>query len=130
MGSFLSLAWEYSRALKFCTPTGLATINHKVFIEIYNQICSNSLSECAIRAKWKRAELHSLNKQRILDDSDVKDFSHTTSEYLPPSLSEGPNGLFSIPKKFQNVQALISTLEAVSIPSRQRDMKKLSHIAL
>ena len=130
MDSFSPLAQKYSRALKLCTLTGLVIINRKVFIEIYNQIHPNSLSERAIQAGWKRAGLHSLNKQRILDDSDIKNFGHTTSEYLSPSLSEGPNGLFSTPKKFQNVQALISTLEAASTPSRQRGIKKLDHIAL
>ena len=130
MGPFSPLAREYSQALKKYTPTGLAVINRRVFVEIYAQIQPNSLSVRAIRAGWKRTGLYPLNKQRILDDSEVKSYGCTTPEYQPASIPEGLNGLLATPKKVDEIQTLISKIQAASTPTTRRAVDKLGHATI
>jgi hypothetical protein len=103
MGPFSPLARQYSQSLRKFTPTGTATLNRRIFINIYAKIRPSAISERAIRAGWKRTGLHPFNKQRILDDEEVKAFGRTTPEYQPAPLSEGPNGVYSTPKKFEEI---------------------------
>ena len=130
MGPLSPLAREYSKAIKKRTPTGLTAINRKIFVEVYAEIRPNSLSERAIRAGWKRTGLYPSNKQRILADPEVNSFGRTTPEYQPPAAPEGPNGLFSTPKKFEAFRALISTIEATTTPTTRRRVEKLGNAAI
>jgi hypothetical protein len=130
MGPFSPLAREYSRHLKEKTPTGFVILNRKIFIQIYAQIRPIALSERTIRAGWKRAGIYPQNKQRILDIPEIKNFDRTTPEYQPPSVPEGPNSIFSTPKKFEEIRAIISQLEATSTPITRRVIEKLGHAAV
>lgn len=130
MGPFSPLAREYSKELKLRTPTGLVTINRRIFIEIYDRIRPLAMSNRAIRAGWKRTGLYPLNKQRILDDEDIKNFSRTTPEYQPEPIPEGLNGLFSTLKKFEDIRELISTVQAVVSPSKRMAVEKLGNAAI
>jgi hypothetical protein len=78
----------------------------------------------------KRTGLYPSNKQRILEDEEVKSFDRTTPEYQPNPVSEGPNGLFSMPKTFEEIRALISTVQAAVSPSKSMAVEKLENAAL
>jgi hypothetical protein len=108
MGPFSLLARQYSQSLRKFTLTGTATLNRRIFINIYAKIRPSAISERAIRAGWKRTGLYPFNKQRILNDEEVKAFSRTTPEYQPAPLLEGPNGVYLTPKKFEEIRAIIS----------------------
>ena len=130
MGPFSPLARKYSQALREYTPTGTATLNRRVFIEIYAQIRPEALSERANRAGWKRIGLYLKNKQRILDDDEVKIYGRTTPEYQPSPVPEGPNGLLSTPKKFEDIQAIISQITVRSSPTTRRAVEKLGNATI
>ena len=130
MSPFSSLAREYSKALKKYTLTGYATLNRKIFTQIYAQIRSTALSERVIRAGWKRTGIHPLNKQKILDLSEIRNFERTTPEYQPPAVPQGPQGIYTTPKKFKDICATISKIEAASSPTTRRVVEKLGHAAL
>jgi DDE superfamily endonuclease len=130
MGPFSPLLNAYSKALQKFTPIGVATLNRRIFIKIYAEIRPKSLSERVIWAGWKRMGLYPLNKQGILDDEEVKNFGRTTPDYQPPPVPEGPNGVFTTPKKFEDIQALKSQLELQSTPITRRKIEKLGNAAV
>ena len=130
MGPFSPLSRAYSKAVKKYTPTGVATFNRRIFIKVYAQIRPESLSERAIRAGWKRTGLWPLDKQRILDDPDIKNFGRTTPEYQPLRQSTSSLGLYSTPKKFEDYRALKEELELNSTPCTRRKIEKLGNAAL
>ncbi|KAF7505155.1 hypothetical protein GJ744_001221 [Endocarpon pusillum] len=130
MGLFSSLSRAYSKALKKFTLTGVVTLNRQIFIKIYAQIRPESLSERAIRAGWKRMGLFLLNKQRILDDEEVKNFGRTTPEYQPLAIPEGPLEAFTTPKHFKAIRALKTQLKLQSTPSTRRKIEKLGNATL
>jgi hypothetical protein len=89
-----------------------------------------TLTERNIRAGWKRAGIWPTNKQKLLDDPDIKNFSRTTPEYQPPTIKEGPNHLLATPKKEDELRALISTIAAKVTPRTRRSVRKLGHAAI
>jgi hypothetical protein len=130
MSPFSSLARQYSQSLRKFTLTGTATLNRRIFIDIYAKIRPSAISERAIRAGWKRTGLHPFNKQRILDDEEVKAFGCITSEYQSAPLSESPNGVYLTLKKFEKIRAIISQIKATSTPLTQRAIRKLGNATL
>ena len=130
VGPFSPLSVAYGRLVQEYTPTGFTSLNRTVFTKLYIQARQMTLTERNIRAGWKRAGIWPLNKQRLLDDPTVKNFGHTTPEYQPPPVQEGPNHLFATPKKQDEFRELISTIQPKVTPRTRRSIRKLGHAAI
>jgi DDE superfamily endonuclease len=130
VGPFAPLSRAYSRAVQEYTPTGLAPLNRAIFQQFYIRARRESFTERNIRAGWKRAGIWPTNKQRLLDDPEIKNFGRTTPEYQPPPVREGPNRLLATPKKRGEIRELISSIEARVTPRTRRRVRKLGHAAV
>ena len=130
VGPFSPLSKKYSHLLSAYTPTGLATLNRASFTQIYIQARTESFTERNIRAGWKRAGLMPLNRQRLLDEPQVRDFGRTTPETQPPPVHEGPNHVLATPKKLEDFEALRRTVSSKLSPLSRRHLEKLEHSAV
>ncbi|ERF76577.1 hypothetical protein EPUS_05850 [Endocarpon pusillum Z07020] len=127
---FSPLTTAYGRAVEEYTPTGIATLNRSVFSLLYVQARQTAFTQRNIRAGWKRAGIWPINRQKLLDDPEIKNFGRTTPEYQPAPVKEGPNHLHSTPKKANEIRELQATIEAKVTPRTRRSVRKLSHAAL
>ncbi len=130
VGPFSPLSAAYSRTVEEYTPTGVAVLNRSVFTLLYIQARQQAFTERNIRAGWRRAGIWPINKQRLLNDPEIKNFGRTTPEYQPAPVKEGPNHLYSTPKKANEIRELKAQIEAKVTPRTQRAVRKLSHAAI
>jgi hypothetical protein len=127
VGPFSSLANHYGKAVQKYTPTGFATINRATFTTLYQEVRPKAITERNIRAGWKRSGLWPLNRARIAEDPEIKNFGRTTPEYQPPQQCVGQ---FDTPKKLQDYEDLAVQVEAVTTPSKHVPIRKLIHGAV
>ncbi|ERF76576.1 hypothetical protein EPUS_05849 [Endocarpon pusillum Z07020] len=130
VGPFSPLSSAYSRAVEEYAPTGIAVLNRSMFTVLYVRARQEAFTERNIRAGWRRAGIWPINKQKLLEDPEIQNFGRTTPEYQPAPIKEGPNHLYSTPKKLDEIRELQAQIEAKVTPRTQRSVRKLSHAAI
>ncbi|ERF69214.1 hypothetical protein EPUS_02181 [Endocarpon pusillum Z07020] len=127
LGPFSPLKAAYGQLVQRFALTGLATLNRRVFTKLYIEARQTTFTERNIRAGWHRTGIWPLNKQKLLNDPEIRNFGRTTPEYQPPATSDG---LYSTPKQSDNLRALIRQIEAKTTPQTRRAVRKLGHSAI
>ena len=130
VGPFSPLSAAYGRTVQEHFSNGYGTLNRATFTKLYLGVRDGAMTERNIRAGWKRTGIWPLNKQKLLEDPDIRNFGRTTPEYQPLPIQEGPNRLFSTPKKHEEFQELQRKIEAKVTPRTRRAVRKLTHAAM
>ena len=79
-------------------------LNRKIFTKLYIETRQTTFTERNIRAGWHRIRLWPLNKQKLLNDPEIRNFGRTTPEYQPLTTSDT---LYSTPKQSDSLRTLI-----------------------
>jgi len=85
---FATLKAQYSRVLKRYDPTGEQAIGRANFNLIWKEARDIAFTEDCIRSGWRRACLHPLNLEAMLNRRLVANHRPTTPDLLPPKTME------------------------------------------